>query len=350
MSSMDMVHSHGEPAIPSILVVTEATSPKDESDILTSPLGMMFRGWLTTMGINPARCQFAAVLTNTSLSDALTSDKALAVKGMRQVVAGKYLRESYYHHFAHLWRKVNAIAPNVIIALGDLSLAALTEEKSLKFARGRICAGNRSIPNRKVLPTWSPQQVMDDYTLRPIVLADLAKALRESVYPELRRPQRFLHLEPSLLDLEAFYETYIKDAPDLSVDIETKGTMITCVGFAPSADRALVIPFFDETSPTGNYWSTAEEERLAWQFVRRILKEKRCFGQNFQYDMQYLWRQMGIPCPGFCDDTMLMHHALQPEMEKGLGFLASVYTDEMAWKFMHKVASADKTAKPGDVE
>jgi len=31
---------------------------------------------------------------------------------------------------------------------------------------------------------------------------------------------------------------------------------------------------------------------------------------------------------------MLLHHAMQPEMEKGLGFLGSLYTNEPSWKFM----------------
>jgi DNA polymerase I-like protein with 3'-5' exonuclease and polymerase domains len=127
--------------------------------------------------------------------------------------------------------------------------------------------------------------------------------------------------------------------------------MITCVGFAPSPDRAIVIPFYDEEKPDGNYWPTPREEYNAWQFVRRCLRAgKRLGGQNFQYDMQYLWRQMGIKSPDFADDTMLMHHALQPEMQKGLGFLASVYTDELAWKFMHKTRHADKSAKKASTE
>jgi DNA polymerase I-like protein with 3'-5' exonuclease and polymerase domains len=134
------------------------------------------------------------------------------------------------------------------------------------------------------------------------------------------------------------------------VDIETKGTMITCVGFAPSKERSLVVPFFDASQKDGNYWRSREEERLAWRFVERVLRDHGSFGQNFQYDMQYLWRYAGIAAKKFCDDTMLLHHALQPEMQKGLGFLASVYTDELAWKFMHKVSASDRGAKKGDVE
>ena len=38
----------------------------------------------------------------------------------------------------------------------------------------------------------------------------------------------------------------------------------------------------------------------------------------------------------FVDDTMLLHHALQPESEKSLAFLGSLYTDESAWKLMRQ--------------
>ena len=31
---------------------------------------------------------------------------------------------------------------------------------------------------------------------------------------------------------------------------------------------------------------------------------------------------------------MLLHHALYPEMLKGLGFLGSIYSEEIAWKSM----------------
>jgi hypothetical protein len=57
--------------------------------------------------------------------------------------------------------------------------------------------------------------------------------------------------------------------------------------------------------------------------------------------MTFCWKNYGIPTPAPAEDTMLLHHAMQPEMEKGLGFLASVYTDEASWKFMRKGAKHD---------
>ena len=45
---------------------------------------------------------------------------------------------------------------------------------------------------------------------------------------------------------------------------------------------------------------------------------------------------MGIKVYGAVEDTMFAHHALQPEMLKGLEFLGSVYTDEGSWKSDHR--------------
>jgi hypothetical protein len=50
------------------------------------------------------------------------------------------------------------------------------------------------------------------------------------------------------------------------------------------------------------------------------------------FDMHRLWRGYGIPVAHADHDTMLLHHALQPESPKGLDYLGSVYTSESAWK------------------
>jgi hypothetical protein len=56
--------------------------------------------------------------------------------------------------------------------------------------------------------------------------------------------------------------------------------------------------------------------------------------QNGLYDLSFLWRSYGITVRAFQHDTMLLHHALQPESEKSLGFLGSIYTGEASWKLM----------------
>jgi DNA polymerase I-like protein with 3'-5' exonuclease and polymerase domains len=54
--------------------------------------------------------------------------------------------------------------------------------------------------------------------------------------------------------------------------------------------------------------------------------------QNGLYDIAFLLRSYGMRVRGATHDTMLLHHALQPESLKGLGYLGSIYTDHGPWK------------------
>jgi hypothetical protein len=236
-----------------------------------------------------------------------------------------------------------------VIAAGDLALWALTSDTKIDQARGRVTYGNSAIPKQKVLPVYSARTIFAAWEKRVILAADLQKAARESRFPGIRRPKRLISIPESIQDCRDYYEAHLRSAEKLSVDIETKGSMITCIGFSPSISRALVVPFFSEAAEDGNYWRSPRTEYRAWCFVRKVLRNvPHTFGQNFQYDMQYLLLHMGIPCPNFRGDTMLLQHSLQPELPKGLGFLASIYTDEPPWKFMHKSVAGDKQAKRGD--
>ena len=68
----------------------------------------------------------------------------------------------------------------------------------------------------------------------------------------------------------------------------------------------------------------------------------RTIGQNLLYDVQHLDRQAQCRLACISDDTMLAYHAMYPEMQKGLGFLGSVYTNELSWKDMGKELWKDK--------
>ena len=58
--------------------------------------------------------------------------------------------------------------------------------------------------------------------------------------------------------------------------------------------------------------------------------------QNGLYDIGFMLRAYGIRTMNAAEDTMLLNHALQPEMLKGLGYLGSIYGDERAWKHFTK--------------
>lgn len=255
-----------------------------------------------------------------------------AIPGMPRLANGKYVRAEYAPELSRLHREIENCAPNLVIALGGTASWALCRTSGIKKIRG---APLLSTDGRKVLPTYHPAAVLREYTLMPVLMADLSKAKREALFPEVRRPPREFWLEPTLDDLAAF-EPHLFAMQKVSIDIETWQQQITCIGFG-DASRAIVVPFCCRQGD-GNYWPTLEAEREAWRYVRRWCQLP-ALGQNFLYDIKYLWSKYGIPVPNPVDDSMLLHHSLQPEMEKGLGFLGSVYTDEPAWKFMRKTAT-----------
>jgi DNA polymerase I-like protein with 3'-5' exonuclease and polymerase domains len=97
----------------------------------------------------------------------------------------------------------------------------------------------------------------------------------------------------------------------------------------------LVVPFIARLTG-GSYWGDESHELRAWACVRALLESKipKVF-QNGLFDAQYLSR-MGFRLQSLRHDTMLLHHALFPELQKGLGFLGSVYTNEQSWKMLRR--------------
>lgn len=265
--------------------------------------------------------------------------KAQAIPDFPALYPAKYVRKEYQFELDRLGAEIKLHRPNLILALGGTATWFLLKDRRISKLRG---AAVTSRFGTKVLATYHPAAVLRDYSLRPIFIADVDKASREMQFSELRRPQRYIHIEPSLDDLQTFYSQFIAPASALSIDVETIGNQITCLGLAPSAERALVIPFYDPTKPDGNYWPTRDQEIEAWKFVARVIAEARPnIGQNFTYDAKFFWRSYGIPVLGMSggDDTMLLHHALQPELQKGLAFLGTIYTDEAPWKLERKVST-----------
>lgn len=333
-----------------LLIVGEHPTLNESTAPFSNGLWRYFKSQAATRGLDVRNAHYLNCI-NTPAANMFSfcvRQKKFALADSIAIGTNLHLSPKVAQDIRDLERNIKLINPTLILAVGDIPLAVLCGQNKMKFARGRITNVLPRFGGFKCLPIMHPRAIMADITQEPIFAMDLAKAKRESAFPELRRTPRFLHLRPSIEDLESFWQEYILPSKLLSLDIETMGTQITCFGVAPSPDRALCVPFFDEENQTGNYWETTREELIAWKFVERCCSYASSLGQNFQYDVQYLLRKMGIAVPNWKHDTMILHHALQPEMEKGLGFLASIYTDEPAWKFMHRARASDRTAKKGD--
>lgn len=275
----------------------------------------------------------------------VTKSDPAALKGMPPLKNGKYIPERLRGELIRLRGELSDVRANVTIALGNTAAWALLHSTGISKIRGTVTSSVEL--KLKILPTYHPAAVLRDWSLRPVTVIDLAKARRESAFPDIRRPKSWVYWPESLADMETFYEQHLRNASRIAFDIETSGNQITCIGFAPSDEIALVVPFVDNRvvdGDRGSYWRNLHDESLAWRFVRRVL-DLPCpkLGQNTLYDIHFLWRGYGIAVRNYADDTMLLHHALQPESNKGLGFLGSVYTDRSSWKTMRtKVLTISK--------
>lgn len=333
-----------------IMIIGEAWGEKEEElqRPFVGPSGWLLDQMLSQVGISRKECYLTNVInfrpkpSNDIIN--LCGPRTSGVPGFPSLIKGKFLLKEHTHELTRLYQEINRENPNVIIAFGATAAWALTGSSGIRAIRGSpigttlvgaAATGIRLARTFKVLPTYHPAAVLRDWTLRPIVLADLDKARRHSGTPELSRPSRSVWLSPDLADLARFEREYIEPASRLSIDIETKGDQITCIGFAPNPWVAITIPFYSEAAKKGNYWPTLREELAAWNYVRRWCQKPSLF-QNGCFDAHRLWRTYGIACTNMTEDTMLAQHAMQPEMEKGLGFLGSLFTDEPSWKFMHK--------------
>jgi uracil-DNA glycosylase len=329
-----------------IAIVGEAYGEKEEQERMpfVGPSGWLLTRMLDEAGIQRADCLLTNVFNlrpEGNKIEALCGPKTESIKGFPSLGKGKFVHARFVPELERLANEIIEANPNVIIALGNTPIWALLGRTGITTIRGTTAYSTHTVSGYKVLPTFHPAAVLRQWELRPTVIMDFFKARREAMFPDVRRLERSIWIQPTIEDLYEFKRTYIDNSERCAVDIETAGNQITCIGFAPNQRVAIVVPFVDGRRLGKNFWGNAATERKAWAFVKDVLGDRRIRKsfQNGLYDIAFIWRSVGMKVYGAEHDTMLLHHALQPEALKGLGYLGSVYTDEGNWKQMRRVAT-----------
>ena len=268
------------------------------------------------------------------LSDNIPIDRSLGHR--RFGSANAYVREEYAQYIRDLHENLRELRPNLIVALGATALWALGLPTSIGKSRGSIHYSQFG----KVLPVYHPAAVLRNWSLRTVSILDLVKAQREMEYPEIKTRQRFIWTEPTIADLYQWWGQHGSKTNLLAVDIETlRKTQISEIGFASDPEHALHIPFVIEERTNNHrvykqWWPNVKTEVEAWKFVKMVCESNvPKVGQNvLQYDSYWLAKELGIVLKNVVADTMTAAHVWQPELEKSLGFLGSVFLDERSWK------------------
>lgn len=245
---------------------------------------------------------------------------------------GRMVKPIVVEGYNQLLKEISLVRPNVIVALGNVPMWALTGKWGITTWRGSLLS--TSIGPTKVLPTYHPAAILRVWDWRFIAVHDLRRANNEARSPDIPVEVQNFIVHPSYRECLYILDRLKEQLPlgrfELAVDIETSHGLMTCMGLAWSGEDAITIPF---TTSNGNYFSFEEELEIVWKVIE-ILTHPNVFiiGQNFLYDAQYIAKEWGILLPPQWD-TMVQHHVLFAGLPKNLGFLSSLYLDNhVQWK------------------
>jgi uracil-DNA glycosylase len=272
--------------------------------------------------------------------DAAPLDKTLPPR--RFGMSTHFVLEQHAFHVHALHAALRANPPNLIVALGATACWALGLGTGISKLRGFV----HESAFGKVLPVYHPAAILRNWSLRGVTVLDLFKARREMQFAGFRLIEREIWTEPSVEDLWTWWEQHGERSSLLSFDIETlRKQQISEIAFASDSQHALHIPFcWQEGRVYRQWWPDARTELQAWKFVKHVCEsDVPKIGQNgIQYDCFWLAKELGITVRNVLEDSMTKAHCWQPELEKSLGFLGSVFLDDKSWKSIRRETMKEK--------
>jgi uracil-DNA glycosylase family 4 len=295
-----------------------AEAPARNEMVMRRPLvgeaGKLFNQYLAQAGIARSDCQIHNV-------------SRIPIKDVEELMVKGKLTKKGQDACGDLLSRLRETTANVYMPLGALATCCLLGDARITKLRGSQ-KESTLLPGRKVIPTFHPASTLPwrEYNNRYLIIRDLEKAVRHSMFPGLRYPKRELIIRPSIDDALGYVYECLK-ATRIAFDIETINHQVSCISFATSRASAICIPIH-------NYWTEAEE-LLVWKAIAQVLESPNIgkIGSGLTtFDIPFLMRQNQIFTRGTIFDTVVAHRIIHPDFRAGLEFLNSLYTDEPYYK------------------
>lgn len=253
---------------------------------------------------------------------------------------------------AQLAHDLGVFQPHCILLLGRTAFRAFRpdlcyptkdgEHIPLSNWRGSIFRST-AVGDYKCVAAFHPADVLRIAGDMPYLKFDVARAKRQSAFPELRLPTREGILTPTVDQVVTFLHDLRTSCRPASFDIEgyADDIGVTMLSICPTPTTGIVIPFFNGGA---SYWSL-EDEIIVWRELSAYLADPNCpkrvhnaFYENFVCP----WRHK-LLIRHIIDDTMMKGWEIQPELERSLAVNTSFYTDEPYYK--DDRTSTDSTIK-----
>ena len=234
----------------------------------------------------------------------------------------KYIKE--------LGEELSQLKLNVIVALGNIPLIALTSRMGIGKWSGSVLESTL-VQGLKVIPAPHPATILPPkfkYLNKPLIYEYLLRAKNESEFPEIRRKARTILIrqpyERCIAALNYCYEVGLR-GQTISLDIEVINREVDCFSVGWNDYQSISIPL---RCSTGNYF-TPEQELEIMLLLAKIVQEERItkVGANIIFDLQFLFRKYGIRPRGIVHCTQIAQKISFPDYPAGLDFVTVSYTD-----------------------
>lgn len=284
----------------------------------TGPAGRELTKFCANAGVNRAECRLENLFQFYPPDDDLDPFIKFGTKNVTKTPI-------YEEHAEALRSRLLRTNANIIVPMGNAAMYALTGiVGGVTKWRGSILESSM-IPGRKVIPTVHPAAILKtrDTLTGYLVTYDLARAKRESEFPEFRLRNRNLMVEPTLEEVKQYLK-YCMEKDEIAYDIETRGKHLSHISFATDPNMAICIPF---VSGAKDLWSPEEEAEIML-LVAEVLEDTSTtkIGQNLSFDCSFMYRRFGVNVRPV-QDTMIAAGIVFPDFPKGLHFLVSLYCD-----------------------
>lgn len=222
---------------------------------------------------------------------------------------------------------------DIALTMGQHAMFCLTGHTAIDTYRGTHidCP---FVPGLQVVPTYAPFIYSRlNWAERPVVASAMQKALTRYADKD-----RTIYIPETTADLYWYATKHIRNEIVFDVETNYQGRITEFSAAATSTD-CLYVQL--ETKSHEALWNEKDELDI-WLWLHWLAQRKEIsWGfHNAVYDLSYL-DAYGIRPAGHIFDTMLRHHAFQPEWEKSLGFLASLHVPTRAWKHLRTQAKKD---------
>jgi uracil-DNA glycosylase family 4 len=228
--------------------------------------------------------------------------------------------------------------PTFIVPVGATALQILCSftidprdrETKISKWRGSILVSEELLWQHYIIPNYHPAYILREWGDRDVSVFVFRRVKEEFDFWNANArlqplPERELIADPSFGEASEYLKECLNHNGPTSSDIELLARKVPiCISFSFDRRSAVSISLFD---------GEPSNLRELWRLINQVYTTKPIVGQNWTtFDANW------VEACGFnsgivrCDDTLVRHHVLHPEMSHKLDFQGMQYTRLPYWK------------------